>query len=681
MRSCVSIWGVEQPACLTRPCAVAVRVALLLLVVLESFDATAIEPPPIAAYARLPQFDGFDVSPSGNRVLMLRPVDETQHLVVMDLEQHRSKLILASDPSSYLFNWCHFKTDDRIVCSARLRSDPSITFGRDTILFAVASDGSHVVRLLSSPISGEGSEGIVDWLATDPDHVLVSLNRASASGTSIVGASPGVYRLDVRQGGTNLVVAPQPSVSRWVTDGRGIVRLGFGGPDLRVLVRGAWRNHEYAESRLGWPDTFRILGVSGDDATAFASFDRGDGHSALYEIQLRGFRRGRTLLADPDFDIDGNLIRRSDGALVGVVYDRNGPSVALFDDQWKTRLAEIDEALPNSDNLPVSWSADGRVLVLSSQTPHTGPTYYLYDERSRQLFAFGAAFPEIPTSTIAPVRAVSYLARDGLRIPAYLTLPLDGTGRKLPTVVLPRATRDGRDTDAFSPWVQFLISRGYAVLQPNFRGSSGYGSAFLKAGYLQWGENIQNDVVDGIDWLIASGVSDPSRVCIAGVGFGGYIGLVAAYRSPEKIRCAISIGGISDLALLRAQYYGRQEVMSVTDSKFSTTTIGTRVSVYADDGRDQRFSAARIAAMDNLAHESPVDNVDAIRVPILLVHGDRDSDVSPEQSIRFAAALEKAGKPHTLLVQPGGDHALSFASQRLQAFEAMDAFLREHLGD
>jgi dipeptidyl aminopeptidase/acylaminoacyl peptidase len=261
------------------------------------------------------------------------------------------------------------------------------------------------------------------------------------------------------------------------------------------------------------------------------------------------------------------------------------------------------------------------------------------------------SYPGLPG--IVEPRPVTIPARDGTPVPAYLTLPPGGQRKGLPTVILPHGGPWSRDTGAPHYWVQFLVSRGYAVLQPNFRGSSGHGDRYLAAGFEQWGLAMQNDLVDGLDWLVEQGIADPERVCMVGGSYGGYAALVAAYQIPERLRCAVSFAGVSDLD-------GVVERM-----------------------RNFRFGelgVARIQEGDARRRSSPIHNVERIGVPLLLVHGDVDRSVLVEQSRSLADALEAAGKPFRYIEQTNGDHYLSLQAHRLEFLEALEGFLQTHLG-
>ena len=200
---------------------------------------------------------------------------------------------------------------------------------------------------------------------------------------------------------------------------------------------------------------------------------------------------------------------------------------------------------------------------------------------------------------------------------------------------------------------EFFIDRGFAVLHPNFRGSTGYGDNYMQQGFLQWGEKMQEDVIDGLDWMIEQGIADPQKVCFHGGSYGGYSALVAAYKTPEKFKCAISFAGVTDLPDLRKNWMFFQ---------------------FGD------FVRARLPRGEKLLENSPLHNVDKIKLPLLIVHGDVDRSVMIEQGRNFAKALEEAGKDYQYIEQTNGDHYFSLQSHRLEYLQAMDEFLDKHIG-
>ncbi len=631
---------------------------------------TSAAPPPVSAYAQLPAFSSFAVSPSGNRIAMLRPIHESLHLAVMDLAAGTSRIALASDPDQFLFNWCEFASEQRLICSVRayiklVAGQEGFGYrwypeGRTTItrLFAVNYDGSDFKQLVPQAITDPGrdlvwnapiQDRIVSWLPDDPEHVLLQLSRDDR-------LYPSVYRLNILRNTMKRVVRARPPVSFWFANVSGDVRFGAGYRGLQPVVF-ARDGSAYIESNVSdvMADlgTATVLGLASDGESFFAAFDNGEGRSAIHRVRLRDLAVVETLFGDAQYDVFGGLITDpADGRPLGVNAVREGASLRWFDGGIAAQFAEVAKALPGRNIRVLAGSPKSSTWVIAASTSDTVPVVYLYRAHAKSLSPFGSIYADIPADAVATVRAVNYKARDGAQVPAYLTMPAGMKPSALPTVILPHGGPYAHDDGRFDYWSQFIASRGYAVLQPNFRGSTGYGSAHLQAGFEQWGERMQDDVIDGLDWLIAEGITDPQRVCIVGGSYGGYVAQVAAYKTPERFRCAVSFAGVSDLPAM---------VGNLSRYQFGQLT------------------RVRIQSGERLQSNSPLHNVERIGVPLLLVHGDQDRSVFIEQSVNMAAALEAAGKPHQFIYQPGGDHFLSVASDRLEFLEAMGVFLAQHL--
>jgi dipeptidyl aminopeptidase/acylaminoacyl peptidase len=307
----------------------------------------------------------------------------------------------------------------------------------------------------------------------------------------------------------------------------------------------------------------------------------------------------------------------------------------------------------------VAGTDDLRRVIAYAQAPDR-PGRYVVAGADGPVRELARDYPALEAVALAPVRPVAFRARDGLVIPGYLALP-PGTAarpaRTLPTVVLPHGGPESRDVAEFAPLVQLLASRGFAVLQLNFRGSAGYGAGFEQAGRRQWGRAMQDDVTDGTRWLVAEGIADAGRLCIVGWSYGGYAALMGVAREPGLYRCAASIAGVSDLPRL---------------ARANSSTYLTAQLTALRIGRPWRDG-------DALAALSPVNRATDITAPVLLVHGDRDRVVDVDHSRAMERALAAAGRPVTYVEIAGGDHALAEPAQRQRLFETLDRFLREQL--
>jgi dipeptidyl aminopeptidase/acylaminoacyl peptidase len=279
--------------------------------------------------------------------------------------------------------------------------------------------------------------------------------------------------------------------------------------------------------------------------------------------------------------------------------------------------------------------------------------YIVLDTDTHRASKVGTPYPERDPATLAPMRAISYQARDGTRIPAYLSTPRGAPATHLPLIVMPHGGPIARDTWGYFFLREFLVSRGYAVLQMNFRGSSGYGDQWFFAAHQDWGGLTYDDVVDGTRWAIQQGISDPDRVCIVGWSFGGYLALVGAQRNPDLFHCAVDIAGVSDLGLLIDEGYHWLAGESIRKQ------IGT-------DPEKLKRDSPRLHAAD-------------FRVPLLMLHGTMDAQVPFEQSETMDSALKRAGKAHRFVVVADADHPFSAVKDRAILLQETEAFLAEHL--
>jgi dipeptidyl aminopeptidase/acylaminoacyl peptidase len=309
----------------------------------------------------------------------------------------------------------------------------------------------------------------------------------------------------------------------------------------------------------------------------------------------------------------------------------------------------------------VSWSDDRRKIVVRVEAPKAGPFYARIELDTGSAGVLGPVYGDLKPQDIAEVRAVRYKAADGLEITGYLTLPKGRAAEKLPLIVMPHGGPASRDEPGFDWWAQGLASRGYAVLQPNFRGSDGFGRKFLEAGYGQWGRKMQSDLSDGVRYLSAQGTIDPARVCIVGASYGGYAALAGATLDKGVYRCAVAVAGVADL-----KQFLVEELKSDNGRETATQRYWSRF-MGVENRRDRDLTAI-----------SPAHNVAGSSVPVMLIHGKDDTVVLYAQSQRMHDALRAAGRPVEFVTLKAEDHWLSRSATRLQTLEATVAFIEKH---
>jgi len=333
-----------------------------------------------------------------------------------------------------------------------------------------------------------------------------------------------------------------------------------------------------------------------------------------------------------------------------------------FDPKVEHIKERIEKALPGQSVQVVSWDQAGQNYVIRADAPKSPQTFYLFTPQTGQLSSVGSAYPSLTSADLGEERAYTYKSKDGTDIHAYLTLPPGKAAKNLPTIVLPHGGPEDRDEIHFDWLAQFFASRGYAVLQPNFRGSSGYGARFRDAGDGQWATGVLDDVNGGTMQLIKDGIADPKRVCIFGWSYGGYAALAAATFTPDLYACAASFAGVSDLQRdlnrTRADYGEYSQALSIWEKRMG----------------------ASISDSEKLAAQSPALHADRVKAPILLMHSDRDVTVNLEQSEEEQAALERAGKKVQFVKTEGDDHYLLHTATRIQMLKTLEAFLAENIG-
>lgn len=622
--------------------------------------------PVIEAYAALPFITDLQISPDGKRIAAISPVGGVSGLTVIDLVTQHQNIALAADPARYQLNSCRWANETRLVCQVRmvatmaLGGDAQARFAT-TAIFAVDHDGLNLLRLSSDTALhsvGELNRGsYVSLLPNDRDHILVSMVDPKAVGalqqsmlTSNITLWPDVWKIDIYNGKRTRLIKARDGISAWIADDQGEVRGGLG---TRTVARDSGDWHALDISAFGQDPDNEPLGIGGEGRFAYIAARIDEDRRGAYEMDTRTARVTRTLFTDPRFDFQGAVIVRH-GEPQALITADDTLRLIPISDAWKTLDGELKAALPGQS--PVPWSmddADQRFTIVAS-APDQPRVWYFFDRPARKLMRIGSEHPKLQSPL--PISTwVDYKAADGVIIPARLTLPAEGA-RNLPAVLLPHGGPVARDR-GFNFLASFLARRGYAVLEPQYRGSFGYGKTFLKAGDNQWGLAMQTDVVDGLAWLRAEGIADSKRACIVGLSYGGYVALVAAYKTPDQFRCAVSYAGVSDLPTL------------VRD--FAHYDLGRRSQQYLHLSSDA----------DVLEANSPLFNTGRFGIPVLLMHADRDTNVLVEQSRTLAAALQTSGKTYRYIEQANGDHYLGVQTHRREFLTELDGFLHTYLGD
>ncbi len=614
---------------------------------------TTVRPPlPLEVFAELPQIERPRISPNGKRVVARLARNGQMFLAVITLDGGAPPAII--HPGKVDLNWWRWVNDDWIVVGVGREQNVEGSNFYISRAIGIQTSTGRMVPIADKDAAQRGDD--IVWMARDG-----SARVMLAYQTSIYVDTPGfwakVEEIDLATGKRRLVQGPREGVLDWYADRDGVIRMGIGssldGRTSRLLYRESAdapvRTVDRAkrgQDRLTVPSLFLR-----DKNKALVIEDDEQGYSALYEYDLVTLQRGKQLFATPGYDIGGVIASVDGDGFAGVRVEENRPMIRWIDPEMAAMHTAIAEQVKGGQVEIGSMSRDGQAALINISGPDTPGAWLLYRAETRELTPLAYDNTTIRLKRMHPVKTIRYKARDGLEIAAVLTLPRGKTD-KLPLIVMPHGGPSARDGEVWDWWAQFLADRGYAVIQPNYRGSTGYGTKFLEKGVGQWGLAMQDDLDDAIKALADLGIADPKRVCMVGASYGGYAALRAAQRDGDKYRCAVSYAGVSDLnRMLRHQ------------SNF----------LYAGARGDWLRAQA-----PELKDVSPINFPAAFSIPVLLMHGEEDRVVPIVQSRVMAQKLKSAGKDVTYIVQPLGDHHFTRQDDRVEFLKALEAFLAKH---
>ncbi len=509
------------------------------------------------------------------------------------------------------------------------------------------------------------------------ESAVLMLDRHDSGGGSY--NRPDIVRVNTLTGTAKTVVKNPGEVARWGVDFGGVARVGIlSHGDLSGVL---YRDSEKADWRTALPlkdrrGSLRTLGFDASSKRILVAGLTEDRRWAPFALDPASGELGDPLLVDAGYDIIperyipgianvalvGPIFSRAKQSMVGFRYYTEAARTKWFDPEYAAYQKAVDKYLPNTVNLLINQSDDGKKQLWFSFSDQNPGTYTVLDVAKRSFVPIAPRMPWIKPAQMASTLSIKYAARDGLEIHGYLTVPAGHQPKDLPLVVMPHGGPWVRDVWGYDPLVQLLANRGYAVLQMNYRGSTGYGDELLRNARREIGGKIQDDIEDATRWAIASGIAKADRIAIMGMSYGGYSTLFALGRTPDLYRCGISAAGVTDWPAL-------YEDSDVAENKSARNYWREQIG---DPGREQDLAKLRAA--------SPVNFADKITAPVLIVQGKDDQRVPQDQAKRMIAALEKAGrKPESLILANVG-HNYGDEKKRLEIYTAMVGFLEKNLG-
>ncbi len=596
------------------------------------------------------------ISPDGLNLVFRESIGKETYVGIKPVDSSEIKRI--GLPEKHTLNWYRWAGDDQLLISV---TGVGQLYGEEipvSGLFAYNLKTRTMLRLGTKAQVIEGD----NILYVDPagEYVLMSLQRS-------IYDYPSVYKIGIADSAYTEIVKPQSDIWEWIADDQGVVRMGLAysryatkiyyrrsnDADFKLIskIKENAKDEEKEESLI---DITRI--VSGKDE-GYVLSNKETGRFALYKFNYLTREIGELIFAHPENDVTDFTLTDDGSAIESLQYTDSRDRIMWFDPLYKKRQASLEAALPGQEAWMQSRSRDGSKMVVFTTSPTDPGSYAIYEPKARKLDRFAAVNEMLDPALLAKTEYARYPARDGLSIPSYLTLPVGRVAKNLPLIILPHGGPYGvRDTLDYSTEVQFLANRGYAVLQPNFRGSDSYGEEYYKKGEGQIGRSMQDDLDDGMDWLAKDGIIDPARVCVVGASYGGYAAMWSVIRNPERYRCAASFAGVTDFK---------------SQLKYDGKSLKSR---YARAWRD-KVQGEEDFDLDTV---SPAKNAAKLTRPLLITHGDEDSNVPYSQFKKMMDALKKAKKSVDSHTYEGEGHGFDDSANQKDWLDRLEAFLAKH---
>lgn len=612
---------------------------------------------PLESFAQMPMVQNVRISPDGTHFSYLRPIEGKQALVIQNFADNTFLVIPGKD--EFQFEWAEWANNDRMVFSLSFAARRFFVDTEETRLFAVDRDGGNLIPLIKSKkIARTGGrltttelappqlqDRIASWLPDEPNHILVVVDDDHDGNYEI-------RKVDITDANYKEVSRSRRGIQSWALDANQQVRMGWGYDRINgfsISIKdagGAWRDsNDLPWSKLG----YEPVALAVDPQFLYVAGPGDNGLDSMKKVDLATNEIVEAVFSHPDVDVGGIVIDPVTHLPVGVSYTHHEYRVEYFDADFQKLQKSVDSILKGTVNTIVSMTSDRQKIVINASSDTDPGVVYLWDRPAKRISEIAVVMPDLPVQLLSPMQPVRYIARDGQTIPAYLTLPLGAEARGLPTVVMPHGGPHSRTSRDYWFLRHFLASRGYAVLEPNFRGSTGYGDAFELAGRKQWGGVMQDDVTDAAQWLIDQGIADPKRLCIVGWSYGGYAAAMAAVKTPELFQCAASINGVMNLPGLLGQI-----------EKFIGGNVWSR-SIGLDGERSKAVS--------------PLHRAKEITIPMLLIQAKDDRTVLESQSSAMAERLEELGKPVRFVTVDYGGHGMANETARTMILGEVEKFL------
>ncbi len=603
-------------------------------------------PPEIALedFFKNPEKAYFKISPDGNFISYTAPWQSRMNIFVQQVGQDSARQIT-------------FETDRDIA--------GYIWANNEEVLYVKDEGGNEDYKLYAVGIDGDEPkcltcfEGVrtilIDDLEDNPSEVIIGLNKR-------VPYVFDPYRLNIETGELTQLAENPGNIVGWQTDHDGKLRLAYAvkGADQVLLYRDT-EDQEFDEIlTTSWRDQFNAFFFTFDNEKLYAASNLGRDKAEVVIFDPRTQEEVETIYKNDEVDVTGLQYSRKDKKITSASYTTDKRQYHFFDDETKALFADLESQLPGYEVVISASDKEETTLIVRTFSDRSRGAYYVYQVDSKELQKIADVSPWLNEDNLAEMKPVSYQSRDGITIHGYLTLPKGRSAKDLPVVVHPHGGPWARDHWGFNPEVQFLANRGYAVLQMNFRGSTGYGKEFWLKSVKQWGRAMQDDVTDGAQWLIDQGIADPERIAIYGGSYGGYAVLAGLTFTPDLYACGIDYVGVSNLF-----------------------TFMETIPPYWEPMRPQLYELVGHPQEDSLllAERSPSLHADQIVAPLFIAQGANDPRVKKSESDQMVEAMRARGVEVEYMVKDNEGHGFRNEENRFDFYRAMEEFLAQHIGN
>ena len=599
------------------------------------------KPIPLRDFFRNPEQAGHQVSPDGRYISYAAPYERRLNVFVRPIAGGPATRVTsetARDISGY------FWKGDRIVFVKDFGGDEN---------FHVVSVNLQGGDLKDLTPGDKVKADIVDILIDDDEHMIVSHNRRDAKVFD-------VFRINVKTGEEKLIAQNPGNVTSWGTDHDGKLRVAGAtdGVNTSILYRASEDQPFKPILTTNFKETVAPLFFTFDNKQLYVASNRGRDKMGIFVFDPATAKEGELLVDNPDNDVHDLSYSRKRKVLTTARWTAWKTERRFFDAETEAMYRDVQAKLPGYEVSFTSTNKAEDKFIVASYSDKTPGKRYLYDKATKSLELLAELTPWLPEGELATMKPIQYKSRDGLTIHGYLTLPKGVPPKNLPVVLNVHGGPWARDTWGFNPEVQFLANRGYAVLQVNFRGSTSYGRKFWEASFREWGRKMQDDLTDGVQWLIKEGIADPKRVAIYGGSYGGYATLAGLAFTPDLYAAGVDYVGVSNL---------------MTFLKAIPPYWAPYLAMLQEMVGDMEKDRALLEAA------SPVNNADKIKAPLLIAQGAKDPRVVKSESDQMVEAMRKRGVEVEYIVKDNEGHGFRNEENRFEFYEAMERFLGKHL--